>query len=1116
MGKRDIEGSDRSLPGPVLVNSEVTFEQLSTMSTWISDDFRNCNSTGAGFEMYRLLDIAVKTVKSATVSFADFFTWSQRGSEGRIDHLRAMWNKAAILHLRFPLKGTDKFLFPVCRTGARPDLEGNHIWFEWQNGQKTRSPKRRSSGDSKVAREVAAIKEPSNPIPAATPPSRELHNLAAENTKFVGREAELAAIKSLLLDERHVTLTGVGGAGKTRLANQVGLEILDRYPDGVRFVELASVSDPRLVARTVADSLDIVGDTPPEKVLDAVTNRLRPLSTFLIVNNCDHLIESSARAVQTLLHGCPRLRVLTTSRAVLGIYGEYVFPVPPMAVPGTDESPAVGDLLSYGAIALFESRARGGRKPFQLNDQNASAVVEICRRLDGIPMFIVLAASRVKEGESPKVVAESLRDVFQALRRGSVTALTKDQTARALIDWSYDPLAENEKRLFRRLSVFRGGWTLESATAICAGDGLREDEVADLHARLVGLSLVEEIAGDEEPLRFKLLEPLREYGHDKLLGSGELRETRRRHLQWLTSFARQGQRYAFGTSHAMWMKRVEHEVDNVRAALDWGPQADEAGNCLTLAAALKWFWIASSRAGEAEKRLRRLLDDSSVSGRTLERARGLAALSALRPFAEQLGGSLQTTNRAAAVESLSIAEEWGDPICQAEAVESLAGMAQSEFDWAEASRLYERSLGLWKSVTSVRGMCSAMLGIARSLSATGAHEKMRAVSKDCLELARRAGDCGILAATLTQLARDAGDSGRYSEARDRWKECLDAYAQLGAEEAYFHALTELTRQYIDDEAGCERETILKLYLPQARQFFEQHLVHARRSRDAARVVKSLTYLGHCSRLAGDVEGAIRRFEQAVGVWRRSRGGSVGLAIVLQSAYEYLRVNDLTNATRLIDECLALACPISDKDTVRWATTMMGVIGSRRGQHAAAVKCFNDALKLARELGHVGTIVFSLYLLANELLRSKRIEDADLAARESMALNAMHDDGGWAGLCHLQLGNVAIARGETEIARSRFEQALEVFVKFGRGPEARIAVQALGMWAALKADFAIAAKCFGIAEPAASDFVWASNPEYERLWATTSTVLGPVEHRKSVAEGADMPLGAAIRWARGLR
>ena len=373
---------------------------------------------------------------------------------------------------------------------------------------------------------------------AAQPPgvAEKTNNLPQHLSPLIGRESELAEVKELMGTTSLLTLVGVGGMGKTRFSLEVASALLDRFKDGVWFIELAPVSDPALVSRTVAEVLD-VREEASRPLLDTLLEFLRRRNLLLVLDNCEHLIEGCARFAEAALRASSGLRILASSREALNIAGELAWRMPPLPTPDPAARESGDQLLQYSAVRLFVARAAFSSPSFRLTTENSAAVARVCRQLDGIPLALELAAARVKAMRIEQI-AERLDDRFQLLTTGNRTALPRQQTLRSAIDWSYDLLNDSERVLLRRLSVFAGGWTLEAAETVCAGDGIQSVDVLDLLTHLVDKSLVAPDEKAAEP-RYRMLETIRQYSREKLVAADELEQIGDRHL---TFFTRQAER----------------------------------------------------------------------------------------------------------------------------------------------------------------------------------------------------------------------------------------------------------------------------------------------------------------------------------------------------------------------------------------------------------------------------------------------------------------------------------------------------------------------------------------------------------------------------------------------
>ncbi len=417
------------------------------------------------------------------------------------------------------------------------------------------------------------------------PPLRSLDalpgNLPRQATTFVGREHDIARLEGFLRERSLVTLTGVGGVGKTRLAIQVAAELVPEFRDGAWLCELASVSDPDAVWDTLAASLS-VHPSPGRTLEEGVLEHLGPKHLLLLLDNCEHLLDAAARAVDLIGKGCPRVVVLATSREGLAVAGEQMVAVPSLAVPGEDASLDV--LSGTDAVRLFVDRAHDAKSDFTISDRNGAAVAQLCRRLDGIPLAIELAAARVRS-LTPEDLVARLDQRFKLLTRGSRAALERHQTLRNTIDWSYDLLGETEREALNRLSVFAGGADLGAAEAVVSGGALDELDVADALGQLVDKSLV---GADESDagVRYRLLESIRQYAQERLEAAGDAAEVRRRHAEHYVARAEVAGPHLRGQDQMAWANEVARDVDNFRAALDWAVEAPSVDHAMRLVAPL--------------------------------------------------------------------------------------------------------------------------------------------------------------------------------------------------------------------------------------------------------------------------------------------------------------------------------------------------------------------------------------------------------------------------------------------------------------------------------------------------------------------------------------------------
>jgi len=507
------------------------------------------------------------------------------------------------------------------------------------------------------------------------------YNLPLALTSFVGRERERLEVKRLLAMTRLLTLTGAGGCGKTRLALELASDLVGAYPDGVWLIELAPLSDPALVEQTMAQALG-VREQPGRPLLETLKDTLRSRKMLLVVDNCEHLVEAVAQLADALLASCPYLRILATSREALNTAGEINWVVPSLTVPDSrQEAYTAKDLEAYESVRLFVQRARQRDPSFVLTLQNAPAVAEVCRRLEGIPLAIELAAGRMGV-LSAEQLASRLEDSLRLLSGGERTAEPRHRSMRATLEWSHELLSEAERVLFRRLSVFAGGWTLEAAEEVCSGEDIERDDVLEVLSELVEKSLVVAEAGEEGLLRFRMLEPIRQYGRERLEESETAERLRERHAQYYLALAEvadgeEADPRIKGVPPLAWFKQMGTDYANLRAALSWSLDEDaedpdggreELG--LRLAVALFSFWNTRDYLSEGRSYLERALSRRrSDSTTTRLRARAFSGASWLAIPQGDYGAAKVFTE-----EGLSLYRQLGDEEGIASALTDL-GMA---------------------------------------------------------------------------------------------------------------------------------------------------------------------------------------------------------------------------------------------------------------------------------------------------------------------------------------------------------------------------------------------------------------------------------------------------------
>jgi len=546
-------------------------------------------------------------------------------------------------------------------------------------------------------------------LPSEFPPLKtqkvKNHNLPVKLTTFIGRERELIEAKKRLNEAKLLTLIGPGGTGKTRLSVQLGGDQLALYPDGVWMIELAPLADPALITQTIASVFGL-RESPDRPLIDQITDYLRAKSALLILDNCEHLIDACARIAESLIQACANLKILASSREALGVSGETTYRVPSLSLPTAQAD--VSKMMDYESIHLFVDRASAANPNFKLTKENASSVAQVCRRLDGIPLALELAAARARV-LSVEQIAERLDDRFRLLTGGARTALPRQQTLRALIDWSYDLLSDPEQALFRRLAVFVGGWTLEAAESVCSGEGVESYEVLDLLTQLVDKSLV--IADEQDgAVRYHRLETIRQYARDKLFETKEVSDVRNRHLDYYIHFGISTEaEYINPYQHEM-VKKMMPEYDNIRSALTWGTdnQLEKAAELFSFFA-IVWPWVLLGNTSETRDWCMLILERINAANpdnsSNLVRLKG-RLLNRYSQITMNMGD--HHISCAAAEESITIAREINDDATLADALGSLGHCAAYAGDLDKAAKAAKEGIELSKRLDANRELIWAL------------------------------------------------------------------------------------------------------------------------------------------------------------------------------------------------------------------------------------------------------------------------------------------------------------------------------------------------------------------------------------------------------------------------
>jgi predicted ATPase/transcriptional regulator with XRE-family HTH domain len=804
------------------------------------------------------------------------------------------------------------------------------------------------------------------PVPTPVPDAMPGY-LPLALTPLVGREAERAVATTLLCapTTRLITFTGPGGTGKTRLAVQVAADVRAAFPDGAWFVALAPLTDPALVLPAVATTLglrEVAGQAPLEHLYDY----LRAKRLLLVLDNFEQVADA-ATGVAALLTTAPSLTVLVTSRVALRVHGAQEFPVPPLALPATTATPGVDTVAASEAVRLFVERAREARPDFALTADNASAVASICRRLDGLPLAIELAAAWVKILPPAQLLAR-LSDRLRLLAGGGPDLPARQQTLQATIDWSYNLLAPAEQILFRRLAVFAGGWTLDAAEAVCdfgAGDGVASLDVLAGLLQLVNASLV--VAEEREgEARYRLLETIREYAWEKLRVAGEAEIAQTRHRDWFLRFAEEAAPHLHAAEQLDWLARLETEHDNLRAALDWcltEPDGAQAG--LRLAGPLEEFWSIRGHLSEGRGRL----------------AAALACPDADAPTA-----------------------------ARAEALRSLSRLSRLQGDFGPARAPIEESITLWRTLGDKLGLARALYELQDLLQPQGERMQVEYVD-EAIRLYKEAGDAHGLARATTLVGSLAEERGEPEAFRRALDQNIAFYRQTGDRWALANALRGIA--WFAQLEGNYTESL---------RLREEALTYLRALNDTPGIMSITSGMAFLARTMGDYARAADLYGEALAL-ARALGSRSWMANLLQGLGDLARdQHEAARAEQFYQESLTLGRELGDKPAAAWSLRALGFLAQDAGANERAADLYEQSLAMLREMGASADVAWLRRDLGQVALQQGATARAAALFAESLRTLQAHNNalGVVRGL--LGLGGVAAEREQPLVAARIFGAA----------------------------------------------------------------------------------------------
>ena len=808
-------------------------------------------------------------------------------------------------------------------------------------------------------------------LPRDFPPPRasavEVHNLPASLSSFIGRERETSEVEELLVVGRLVTLTGAGGCGKTRLALEVAARKLELFADGVWFVNLAPLSDPQLVGQTVIHALG-AREEPGRSVFDTLEGFVAHRELLIVVDNCEHLIQACAVLVEHLLRAGPGVRILATSRESLGLPGERIWRVPSLSLP--DQGGSLDVVMASESARLFLERARAVRADLVVSDEDMAVLAEIVSRLDGIPLALELAAARA-DMLSLTQIATRLDDRFGLLSRGPRTAQPRQQTLAGAIDWSYGLLSDLERAVFRRLSIFAGGFSLEAAEAVTTAPGLDPGDILDLVANLAAKSLVV-VTGQGNSQRYRLLETIRAYAADKASGTGEQAELRDRHLAWFLDLAELAEPQLAGPGRGRLMRSLEADQENFRRALDHSVETGAVDRGLRLAAALAPFWTSHGNWKEAcgyfEELLQLASDDVPHLGKALVAAGNMFLLRGDYDRSEALLEGAHTWARAAR-----------DVGILAQSLSGLGYIAFRRSRQDEAEALWAEALDASRKAGDSRVAATVLRSLAISAGARGDQQRCADLLEEGLALASKGRDEQLRRLLLSSAAEMNLWMGRYALARDQYAEALQLADEIGDQSGRASLLADLgwigfLRGEYDEARTCAAEA-----------------VSAAAAADNKRVwAGGLRLMGELSACQGAYQEAHQLLDRSLELARQLAAPAEIAGVLCSQACLALDQTSFDEAGRLVEELLALK-PLMH--TMRRATHcwVQGEVARAKGDMEQAQAHYQTDLTESEASPSPRIQALALRGLADVAIAESDLSRAAALNARSLALRAQIED-----------------------------------------------------------------------------------------------------------------------------
>lgn len=923
------------------------------------------------------------------------------------------------------------------------------------------------------------------------------NNLPGLMNSFVGREQDIPQITKLIHNNRIVTITGMGGAGKTRLALQVGHDLKDRFSDGVWLVDLAPITNPDLAVTAVADVFNIRIDEE-QPLFQTLIDVIRSKATLLILDNCEHLLQEAGRIAAALTASAPRLHILATSREPLGVLGEIVWSIPPLSFPNGKKWKEAQDLLDYDSVKLFIERASAARSSFALTRQNAPAVALISQKLEGNPLAIELASARVKV-LSVRDLADRLENRLKILVGNKRTSHPRQQTLEALIDWSYNLLSEKEQILLRRLGIFKGGWMLEAAEAICSEEGLEEWEILDLLSSLIDKSLVvPELIGNHQ--RYRFLEMIRQYALDHLSKSGEYENIAKKHFEYYSSMAFNASGELWGPDQRRWLESLQTEHDNLRLALEWTTvDPGRAESMLFLSTYLWRFWEVQGYSREGLDWLELALQAGAESPLIL-RANGLRGAGNL---ARQQGDYIKA--KIYHEQSLSLFEQVQDKLGIARQMDVLGEIQWLKGDPHAAVGYITQSLEFHNEIGNLEGIATSLEHLGVLARDYGNYQYARDVLEESLEKYRELGNDLLTASALNNLGLVAHHLCVYKDAISRYEEALDLYRQLNDRWGLSETLINLATAAKDQG-----------YFQKAVSLYNECLTMKHDLGDKYGFARSLEGQAEVAFFQGNYDSAIELGEKSYNLFKE-RGIKRGMVVsIMVIAAAKIYQGDVDEARYLAQEGLELSSDIDTPRSMAYDKVIFGLCEYHLGNLESAVTYQEEALEIFRKVEDKRSIAQTLVNLARSVYRQGERSAAINYLRESLDISRELDIR-WSLAYTLEImGLLKRNEGDYQAALPLFKESLELSVEQSNQQGIANCLGAMAGLAALNQQPIQSARLFAAAanlrESRGIKMGAEDKKEYEQYLAALHEALDHEQFNKFMLEGCTIQVTEAVEQA----